>query len=85
MAKADLEEFYELVAEGDTVELVGKRNDETARLFGNEQNLGAPGSQPALVAGAAAAAPAAAQVNAQDAGNAEKASLATAAAFTAMR
>jgi hypothetical protein len=34
MAKADLEEFYELVAEGDTVELVGKRNDETALLFG---------------------------------------------------
>jgi lipoprotein-anchoring transpeptidase ErfK/SrfK len=37
MAKADLEEFYELVAEGDTVELVGQRNEETALLFGPGQ------------------------------------------------
>jgi lipoprotein-anchoring transpeptidase ErfK/SrfK len=85
MAKADLEEFYELVAEGDTVELVGARNDETARLFGSEQNLGAPGSQPALVASATAAAPVAVQGNAQDAGNAEKANLAAVAAFAALR
>ena len=35
MAKADLEEFYRLVAVGDTVRLVGQRNDETAQLFGN--------------------------------------------------
>lgn len=34
MAKADLEQFYELVAVGDTVELVGQRNQETAQLFG---------------------------------------------------
>ena len=34
MAKADLEELYELVAVGDTVELVGQRNEETAQLFG---------------------------------------------------
>lgn len=34
MAKADLEEMYEQVAVGDTVELVGQRNEETARLFG---------------------------------------------------
>jgi hypothetical protein len=34
MAKADLEEMYELVAVGDTVELVGERNEETAQLFG---------------------------------------------------
>ena len=32
MAKADLEEFYELVAVGDTVELIGERNEETAQL-----------------------------------------------------
>jgi hypothetical protein len=38
MAKADLEEFYELVAVGDTVELVGERNEETAQLFGDGQN-----------------------------------------------
>ena len=35
MAKADLEEMYEMVAVGDTVELVGERNEETAKLFGN--------------------------------------------------
>ena len=37
MAKADLEEFYELVAVGDTVELIGQRNEQTATLFGTEQ------------------------------------------------
>jgi hypothetical protein len=35
MAKADLEELFPLVAVGDTVELVGQRNEETAQLFGN--------------------------------------------------
>jgi hypothetical protein len=35
MAKADLEELYPLVEVGDTVELVGQRNEETARLFGD--------------------------------------------------
>src|ERR1700722_6304358 len=34
MAKKDLEEMYELVGVGDTVELVGQRNEETAQLFG---------------------------------------------------
>src|SRR5580658_1486094 len=34
MAKADLEELYPQVAVGDTVELVGQRNEETAELFG---------------------------------------------------
>ena len=34
MAKADLEEFYALVGVGDTVRLVGHRDEETARLFG---------------------------------------------------
>ena len=38
MSKADLEEFYAMVAVGDTVELVGERNEETAQLFGNGQN-----------------------------------------------
>jgi lipoprotein-anchoring transpeptidase ErfK/SrfK len=41
MAKADLEEFYEQVAVGDTVQLVGQRNDETAHLFGMDQNSAA--------------------------------------------
>ena len=33
MGKADLEEFYALVGVGDEVEIVGQRNEETARLF----------------------------------------------------
>jgi lipoprotein-anchoring transpeptidase ErfK/SrfK len=33
MAKADLEEFYTLVSVGDQVEIVGQRNEQTARLF----------------------------------------------------
>ena len=87
MAKADLEEFYELVAEGDTVLLVGERSEETARLFVDGQNPAAPAAQPALVASAAAAAPLAVQANVQDGGSAEKATQATAtvAALTAMR
>jgi len=35
MAKADLEEMYEMVAVGDTVELVGTHNEETSQIFGN--------------------------------------------------
>jgi hypothetical protein len=46
MAKADLEEFYELVAVGDTVELVGQRNEETAQLFGGDKNLAPAAAQP---------------------------------------
>ena len=37
MAKADLEELYPMVAEGDTVELIGERNEETAQLFGGDR------------------------------------------------
>jgi lipoprotein-anchoring transpeptidase ErfK/SrfK len=69
MAKSDLEELYEMVAEGDTVELVGERNEETARLFGDRQNLSAPARQPALIAGAATPS------NVQDAGAAESGSV----------
>jgi lipoprotein-anchoring transpeptidase ErfK/SrfK len=62
MAKADLEEFYELVAVGDTVELVGERNEQTAQLFGTEEKPAAPATaEPvltAMVAPAAASAPA---------------------------
>ena len=34
MSQADLEELFDLVSAGDTVELVGQRNEETAQLFG---------------------------------------------------
>jgi lipoprotein-anchoring transpeptidase ErfK/SrfK len=42
MAKADLEEFYELVAAGDTVRIVGERNEETVKLFGEPVKPTAP-------------------------------------------
>lgn len=45
MAKKDLEEMYELVNVGDTVELVGQRNEETAQLFGGEQKPMVAGAQ----------------------------------------
>jgi hypothetical protein len=64
MGQADLEEFYALVAEGDTVELVGERNEQTAQLFGEVQNP-ATTVQPTQTAMAAPAA--AAQVPAQSA------------------
>ena len=49
MAKADLEELYPLVAVGDTVELIGQRNQETAQLFGNPETP-ATSAQPILTA-----------------------------------
>jgi len=64
MSQTDLEEFYELVAVGDTVELVGERNQETAQLFGDGQNpAGAPTApQPVQTAQTA---PAAREIQAQ--------------------
>ena len=53
--RADLEELYGMVAEGDTVELVGQRNEETAQLFGGEVNPAAPTAAPATVVAAATA------------------------------
>lgn len=50
MAKPDLEEFYAQVHVGDTVVLVGQRNEETARLFGNGPMLTTPAPQPVLTA-----------------------------------
>jgi hypothetical protein len=51
MAKTDLEEFFELVAVGDTVELVGERNEEAAQLFGGQQKPAAVATaQPILTA-----------------------------------
>ncbi len=50
MAKPDLEEFYAQVHVGDTVVLVGQRNEETARLFGNGPMLTTPAAQPVLTA-----------------------------------
>ncbi len=65
MAKADLEELYPLVAEGDTVELVGQRNEETAELFGNSPAT-APNAQPAPQTNLASAAAASVQPHANE-------------------
>ena len=46
--KVDLEEFYNLVAVSDTVELIGQRNEETASLFGNADSTTA--QQPIVLA-----------------------------------
>ena len=57
MAQKDLEEMYALVNVGDTVELVGQRNEETAQLFGGDQKPVVAGAQePVVVASAAPAA-----------------------------
>lgn len=50
MAKPDLEELYAMVSVGDTVELVGERNAETAQLFGDGPQPAAPVEQPVLSA-----------------------------------
>ncbi|HMG86655.1 MAG TPA: L,D-transpeptidase [Terracidiphilus sp.] len=49
MAKKDLEEMYEMVSVGDSVELVGERNEETAQLFGGEQKPVVAGEQEPMV------------------------------------
>jgi len=51
MAKVDLEELYDLVAVGDTVELIGQRNEETAQLFGGVEK---PAETPAMTSQSAA-------------------------------
>ena len=67
MARKDLEEFYELVSVGDAVELVGERNEETARLFGDGEKP-AVAAEPVLLAMATPAeAPATASAQAPDA------------------
>ena len=57
MAKKDLEEMYEMVSVGDSVELVGERNEETAQLFGGDQKPVVAGAQEPVVTGSLAPAP----------------------------
>ena len=54
MAKKDLEELYPMVEVGDTVELIGERNEETAQVFGDGP-MPLPGAQPATLTAMAAA------------------------------
>jgi hypothetical protein len=49
MGKADIEDLYSRVDVGDQVEIVGQRNEETARLFGAPQTAPAAQPQPAMV------------------------------------
>ncbi|HWE84063.1 MAG TPA: L,D-transpeptidase [Terracidiphilus sp.] len=58
MAKTDLEELYSMVAVGDAVELIGERNDETAKLFGETPDVPAA-TQPVVATQVVPAAPAA--------------------------
>src|ERR1700691_174113 len=54
MAKKDLEELYPMVEVGDTVELIGERNEETAQVFADGP-MPPPGAQPAPLTAMAAA------------------------------
>ena len=54
MAKKDLEELYPMVEVGDTVELIGERNEETAEVFGDAPMLVPDAQPPALTTVAAA-------------------------------
>jgi len=51
MARKDLEEMYEMVHVGDTVELIGERNDETAQLFSDQKPASV--EQPLVIASSA--------------------------------
>jgi len=89
MAKRDLEELYERVAEGDTVELVGESNQQTAELFGSRQNPATPVAQPAQTVASAGATSAAvpAQHSVVDRASSDAAipALSVVAALTALR
>ncbi|MFC5864853.1 L,D-transpeptidase [Acidicapsa dinghuensis] len=66
MAKADLEELYEMVEVGDKVELVGHRDEQTLALFGPAPAINQPNSTGAVqTAKAEPAADAASKVEAQ--------------------
>lgn len=57
MAKKDLEEMYEMVSVGDSVELVGERDEETAQLFGGDRKPVVAGAQEPVVTASATPAP----------------------------
>lgn len=57
MGNADIEDLFEQVKVGDTVELIGKRNEETAQLFGEPKPAAAgqpaTSEEPVVIASAA--------------------------------
>ena len=75
MAKADLEELFPMVTVGDTVELVGRRDEETAQLFGDSDKPAAVQIATSSMALAAQSQPAATTESAQSAGTAIAGSL----------
>lgn len=62
MAKADLEELYPLVKVGDTVELIGHRNEETAEIFGTPNPAAQPVARPVVASSVPAGTAPAAQI-----------------------
>lgn len=79
LARPDLEELYAQVHVGDTVVLVGQRNEQTARLFGAPQPIFTAPQTPLLTAQAA---PAAVPAQTSTATNAAAQALAVVAAGT---
>ena len=79
MARKDLEDLYPMVEVGDTVELIGQRNEETAQLFDPS-----PAAEPATqtVVASAASGPSAASVVQQAANSAPQTAGIVAAATT---
>ncbi len=63
MGRADLEELFAQVEVGDTVELIGTRNEETAALFGDGPKPAPETAQQPVVMAAAQTAPATTAVN----------------------
>ena len=57
LARPDLEELYAQVSVGDTVVLVGQRNEQTAALFGNGKPLVPAATQPVFAQNGSAATP----------------------------
>ena len=54
MGKADVEDLFDRVQAGDTVEMIGRRNEETAALFGEQK----PATEQPVVTASAATVPA---------------------------
>jgi hypothetical protein len=87
MAKADLEELYTLVAEGDEVDLIGQPNEQTAQLFGAAENpLATPAAETTAIAASTAPAPTpAVSANTVDKANAVDHAVATAMVLAELR
>ena len=66
MTKPDIEELYALVQVGDTVELIGQRDEETAQLFGDHKNPASPATAGATQIAKAETSPAPAATNRDD-------------------